>query len=58
MERAEAEAIYDAGRGRCVEVMLELAERSRELAARCEKLRPARLSRGLNGAYLRGFSGA
>ena len=25
MDRAEAEAIYDSGRGRCVEVILELA---------------------------------
>ena len=29
MERAEAEAIYDAGRDRCVEVILELAAAER-----------------------------
>jgi transposase len=38
MERAEAEAIYDAGRERCVEFILELARRSRQLAAQCERL--------------------
>lgn len=38
MERAEAEAVYDAGREQCVEVILELARCAQELAARCEKL--------------------
>src|SRR6266511_3834977 len=38
MERAEAEAIYGAGRERCVEVILELAGRCEELAGRCERL--------------------
>jgi transposase len=38
MERVDAEAIYDAGRERCVEVILELAGRAQELAARCERL--------------------
>lgn len=38
MERAEAEAIYDAGREHCVEVLLELAARCEELAGRCEEL--------------------
>jgi transposase len=38
MERAEAEAIYEAGRERCVEVILELTRRAEVLAARCEKL--------------------
>ena len=33
MERAEAEAIYDAGRDRCVEVILELAASVERLAA-------------------------
>jgi transposase len=34
MERAEAEAVYDAGRDRCVEVILELAASVERLAAR------------------------
>jgi hypothetical protein len=38
MERAEAEAIYDAGREACVDFILELAKRSQELAAHGEKL--------------------
>ena len=38
MERADAEAIYDAGRERCVEFILELAGRCEELAGRCERL--------------------
>jgi hypothetical protein len=38
MERADAEAIYDAGRERCVEFILELAERSQRLAVQCERL--------------------
>lgn len=38
MERAEAEAIYDAGRERCVEFIVELARRCEELAGRCERL--------------------
>jgi transposase len=38
MERAEAEAIYDAGRERCVDFILELAQRSQELATRAEQL--------------------
>jgi transposase len=38
MDRSEAEAIYDAGRERCVEVILELAGSAEELAARCEQL--------------------
>jgi transposase len=38
VERAEAEAIYEAGRERCVEFILELARRSQELALRAEKL--------------------
>jgi hypothetical protein len=38
MEPAEAEAIYDSGRERCVEVILELARTAELLAARCEKL--------------------
>ena len=33
MERAEAEAIYEAGRDRCVEVMLELAGAVERLSA-------------------------
>ena len=37
MERAEAEAIYDSGREACVESMLELAQRSQELAERSER---------------------
>ena len=35
MERAEAEAIYDAGRERCVEVILALAASVELLSARC-----------------------
>jgi hypothetical protein len=38
MDRAEAEAIYDAGRERCVEVMLELAGAVRRLGDQCERL--------------------
>ncbi len=38
MERADAEAVYDAGRERCVEFILELAGRCEELAGRCERL--------------------
>ena len=38
VERADAEAIYDAGRERCVELVLELAGRCEELAGRCERL--------------------
>ena len=37
MERAEAEAIYDAGREACVDFMLELAQRFEELAERSER---------------------
>jgi len=33
VERAEAEAIYDLGRDRCVEVMLELAASVERLVA-------------------------
>src|SRR6202165_2493287 len=38
MDRAEAEAIYDSGRERCVEVILELAGAVEVLGARCEQL--------------------
>jgi transposase len=38
VERMDAEAIYDAGRDRCVEFVLELAARCEELAGRCERL--------------------
>jgi transposase len=38
MDRAEAEAIYDLGRERCVEVILELAGAVERLGARCEQL--------------------
>jgi len=38
MDRAEAEAIYDSGRERCVEVILELAGAMEVLGARCEQL--------------------
>ena len=37
MERAEAEAIYDAGREACVDFMLELAQRFEELAQHSER---------------------
>ncbi|MGH8269061.1 MAG: IS66 family transposase [Steroidobacteraceae bacterium] len=37
MERAEAEAIYDAGREACVDFMLEMAQRFEELAERSER---------------------
>jgi transposase len=37
MERAEAEAVYDAGRETCVEFMLEMAQRFEELAERSER---------------------
>jgi HK97 family phage major capsid protein len=38
MERSEAEAIYDSGRERCVEVILELAGAVERLTAWCERL--------------------
>jgi transposase len=38
MDRAEAEAVYDSGRERCVEVILELAGAVEVLGARCEQL--------------------
>ena len=38
MERAEAEAIYDSGRERCVEFMLQLAETVERLRAHTEQL--------------------
>ena len=38
MDRAEAEAIYDSGRERCVEVILELAGAVERLGGRCEQL--------------------
>jgi transposase len=38
MDRSEAEAIYDSGRERCVEVILELAGAVELLGVRCEEL--------------------
>jgi hypothetical protein len=38
MDRAEAEAIYDPGRERCVGVILDLAGAVERLGARCEQL--------------------
>jgi transposase len=38
MDRSEAEAIYDSGRERCVEVILELAGSVERLSDRCEHL--------------------
>src|SRR5579864_5039591 len=38
MDRAEAEAIYDSGRERCVEVILELAGVVARLGDQCERL--------------------
>jgi hypothetical protein len=38
VERAEAEAIYDAGRGAVVEVLLAMDRRIQQLEARVEKL--------------------
>ena len=38
MERAEAEAIYDAGRETVVEVLLAMDRRIQQLEARVEKL--------------------
>ena len=38
VERADAEAISEAGRERCVELILELASRCEQLAERCERL--------------------
>jgi len=38
MDRAEAEAIYDSGRERCVEVILELAGAVEPLVDHCERL--------------------
>ncbi len=38
MERVEAEAVYDAGRERCIEVILELAGSVGRLTGRGEQL--------------------
>ena len=38
MDRAEAEAVYDSGRERCVEFILELAASVERLTAACERL--------------------
>ena len=38
MDRAEAEAIYESGRERCVEVILELAGAVTRLGVQCEQL--------------------
>ncbi|MGA2166530.1 MAG: DUF6444 domain-containing protein, partial [Solirubrobacteraceae bacterium] len=38
MERAEAEAIYDAGREQCVQLILDLAARVREMDERLSRL--------------------
>jgi hypothetical protein len=38
MDRSEAEAIYDSGRERCVEVMLELADAVERLGEQCRRL--------------------
>lgn len=38
MDRVEAEAIYDSGRERCVEVILELAGSVERLGEQCERL--------------------
>lgn len=38
MDRSEAEAIYERGRERCVEVILEQASDREQFAARCERL--------------------
>jgi transposase len=38
MDRSEAEAIFESGRERCVEVILELAGAVERLGARCEQL--------------------
>jgi transposase len=38
VERAEAEAIYDAGRERCVGFIIEQVARCEELAERCERV--------------------
>ena len=38
MERAEAEAIYDAGRERCVQFILDLAARVQQLDERLARL--------------------
>ena len=44
MDRAEAEALYDGGRGRCVEVLLELAGAVERLTGSTERLE-ARIGR-------------
>ena len=38
MERSEAEAIYDAGREACVEVLMKLSARIEQLERRVERL--------------------
>src|SRR5271166_327105 len=38
MDRAEAESIYDSGRERCVEVLVELAGAVERLGGQCERL--------------------
>jgi len=51
MDRLEAEAIYGAGRERCVDVIVELAGERERFAARCERLeqRVARLEEQARG---------
>jgi hypothetical protein len=51
MERSEAEAVYDAGRERCVDVIVGLAGERERFAARCERLeqRVARLEEQARG---------
>ena len=51
MERAEAEAIYDAGCEAVVEVLLAMGRRIRQLEARVEKLE-RRLARGSRNSSL------
>ena len=50
MERAEAEAIYDAGRERCVEVLLELSGQLRAFEERLSRLERERGSTSRNSS--------
>jgi len=49
VERHEAEAIYDAGRERCVGFILALEARYERLEARVEKLEPRPLPGSCSG---------
>jgi hypothetical protein len=57
MDRAEAEAIYDAGREVCVEFILELAGRVEQLEERLARLEAA-VASGLADEFPAAVSGS